>query len=532
MAMVRLCLWLLVTLSLAAVPWQAAHTQQKPAPQPNGSSATAPAAATPAATPFGALSPEQARAALDTLNDPKKRAAFAATLESLVKADPPPPAEGPPPPGTPATAAPPPAPPPAPEGIPIQLEPNSLGAQVLLSASAFLHRTANELPRLLETMQSIPQFSAWVVVMVTNPIGQKLLTNAGWRLAVTLALALGVAEALRFVLRRPMARVIRLGEPPPVPVDDEEEDPESRAERGAIEGPPQLEFDDDERDIIGPRVRLGFARFALQMVPVLGFLLVGHMAAATQLGGAEGSRLVILAVLDAIGGSQALLALMTLLFEPAPPGLQLLPLRPAAGRYLIRWTRRLILIGVPGYAIGEVALLLGLSPTAHAALQKAVGLVLMVCLGIIVVQRRRPVRLWLSAPPEATGIAARLRNAAARRWYSLALLFLAAIWLAWTLRAPDAVERIIWHLGATILVLVAAALVRLAVIALLGTIQPKDDTAGSPAHPARVRLCVYQPALQKLATLLINAIAFLGLLQLYGLSGLTWLATSDVGRRV
>jgi small conductance mechanosensitive channel len=36
----------------------------------------------------------------------------------------------------------------------------------------------------------------------------------------------------------------------------------------------------------------------------------------------------------------------------------------------------------------------------------------------------------------------------------------------------------------------------------------------------------------KLATLLINAIAFLGLLQLYGLSALTWLLTSDVGRRV
>lgn len=513
--MVRLCFWLLVTLPLAIAPWHAAHAQQKSAPQ----------AATQTATPFGTLSPDQARAALDTLNDAKKRAAFAATLEALVKGNPDPPAI--PPPSTPAgagsssTA----------EGIPIQLEPDSLGAQVLLSASAFLRRVADDLPRLFETMQSIPLFWGWLVVMATNPLGQRLLIDAGWRLAVALVLALGVELALRIVLRRALARVLQLGEPPPVAALDLREDPEDRAERGAIEPQPQPEFDDgDSHDTFGRRLRLGLGRFALQMVPVLGFLLIGHLTAATKLGGAEGSRLIMLAVVDAIGASQTLLALMTLLFAPDPPGLQLLPLRRTAGAYLIRWTRRLILIGVPGYTIGEVALLLGLSPSSHEALQKAVGLALIICLGIIVVQRRRSVQRWLSAPPEATGIVARLRNAAARRWYSAALFFLAAIWLAWTLRAPDAVERIIRYFMATVLVFTGAALVRLAAITMLGSIEQADDAA--PAHPAQVRFSLYKPALRKLTTLLINVIAFLGLLQLFGLSALTWLLTSDVGRRV
>jgi small-conductance mechanosensitive channel len=157
----------------------------------------------------------------------------------------------------------------------------------------------------------------------------------------------------------------------------------------------------------------------------------------------------------------------------------------------------------------------------------------MICLAVIVVQRRRAVRRWLSAPPEATGIVARLRNAAARRWYGVALFFLAAIWLAWTLRAPDAVERILHYFMATVLVLGGAAVVRLAAISLLGTLEPDgDSTTAASMHPAWIRLGVYQPALRKLATLLINAIAFLGLLQLYGLSGLSWLLTSDVGRRV
>jgi small-conductance mechanosensitive channel len=517
--MVRLCFWLLLTLPLAVVPWHGGHAQPKSAPQATG----------PAAAPVAAMSPEQARAALDTLNDPKKRAAFAATLEALVKTQPDPPPAPPPQPSTPASAA----SPSAPEGIPIQLEPNSLGAQVLLSASAFLRRVADDLPRLLETMQSIPLFWGWLVVMVTNPLGQRLLVDAGWRLAVALVLALGIEQALRIVLRRAMARVLRLGEPVPARVQYEQEDPEDRAERGATEPPPLELYDDDEnQDTVWRRLRLGMGRFALQMVPIMGFLLVGHMAAATSLGGREGSRLVILAVLDAIGASQTLLALMTLLFAPDPPGLQLLPMRQPSGLYLIRWTRRLILIGVPGYTVGEVALLLGLSPSSHEALQKTVGLVLMICLAIIVVQRRRSVRRWLSAPPEATGVVARLRNAAARRWYGVALFFLAAVWLAWTLRAPDAVERIIRYCIITALVFVGAALVRMAAIKVLGTVEPDGAATATPTHPARLRLNLYQPALRRLATLLINVIAFLGLLQLYGLSALTWLLTSDVGRRV
>jgi small conductance mechanosensitive channel len=45
-------------------------------------------------------------------------------------------------------------------------------------------------------------------------------------------------------------------------------------------------------------------------------------------------------------------------------------------------------------------------------------------------------------------------------------------------------------------------------------------------------LSLYQPVLKQLVTLLINVLAFLGLLQLYGLNGLSWLLTSDIGHRL
>ena len=74
----------------------------------------------PAPTPAPAISADQAKAALDVLNDPQKRAAFTATLDAIVKGHP----------------APAPEPPPA-EGLPIPFQPDSIGAQVLVTAADF-----------------------------------------------------------------------------------------------------------------------------------------------------------------------------------------------------------------------------------------------------------------------------------------------------------------------------------------------------------------------------------------------------------
>ena len=289
---------------------------------PAHAGATQPGAAqSGAAQPGASLTPEQARAALETLNDPKKRAAFAATLEALLKGQP---ADAPPPP--PAVTPTPAATPAIPTGPSIELEPNSLGAQVLLTASAFLNEAADSVPRALKAVQSVPLLWGWMVVMVTNPLGQQLLADAAWRLAVTLALAGGIALALRYLLRRPMARVLALGRLQHSSARRGRRRPESRAELGAIEPPRRR-----RRPASARRTGLGIARFALGMVPVLGLLVVGHAVAASGLGGTPDSRLVILAVLEAIAVCQTLLAMLTLLFEPDRPACRVLPLRASTG---------------------------------------------------------------------------------------------------------------------------------------------------------------------------------------------------------
>jgi small-conductance mechanosensitive channel len=528
--MLRYLLWLsLLIIPLAVLPHEAPRAQPKSAPSP---ASIPPGTPPPATIQPGAISPDQARAALDVLNDPKKRAAFSATLEALIKsqtaAEPAPPSPAIPP-ETPAAA------PAKPDDQPpaIHLAPNSLGAQVLLSASAFLNNVAEEVPRALNAMQSIPLLWGWLFVMVTNPLGQQLLMDVSWRLAATLAVAMAAAVSLHMLLRRPMARLLALGaHGTPTGGIQPDDDPQARAERGDIEPPPRRRGFPG----FGRRLGLGLVRFALQMVPVLGLLIAGHSVAASNVGGPPNSdsRLIILAVLDAIALSRTLLELLTLLFEPDPPGLRLLPISPSVGAYLVRWGRRLVLIAVPGYTIGEVGWLLGLSAPAHDALQKAVGLALAICLGIIVVQRRRTVRRWLSAPPDRTGAVAQLRNLVARTWHWGALFFLAATWLGWTVGAPDAIARALWYCGVTVAVIAAATLTRTAIVSLLDAARPQTQAAPASTRSQTIlaRLGVYHPALRELAQWLINVLAVLGLLQLYGLGILSWLLTSDVGHRV
>ena len=188
---------LLLVLSFTAIASSYTATAQPPA---------APSHASAAAVPPQGLTADQARTALDVLNDPSKRAAFAATLEAIVKAHP----------LTGAAATPPDAPAPEPakqatettiQGVPLPLMPDSLGAQVLVTASDFLSRAGTRAMDGVRTARSIPLLWGWVVVMATNPLARDLLIDAAWRLAVVLACALAVEFALRRAMRGPISRL-------------------------------------------------------------------------------------------------------------------------------------------------------------------------------------------------------------------------------------------------------------------------------------------------------------------------------------
>ena len=538
-------------------------------------SAAQPAAAQPADQPAPVQSPtppsisaEQARAALDVLNDPAQRAAFAATLNAIIKTHPP--ATGGPRPvaaqgprsGAGQTQAAAPAEPakPAPphttvEGINIPLAPDSLGAQVLLSASAFVNQVGTRTVEAMNAVQSLPLLYAWAVVMATNPIALGILLDVAWRVALVLVCAVAVEYGLRRTLQRPIRRLE--GQAPPVRSADRQEVPDAAV-------PPDPEAPDlDEADTEPPapmqqihaetaetdppvhrhrprpsawtllrRVPLVTARLVLELVPVFGIILVGHLIAGSSLGGQTVSRLIILAIIDSYAICVALLCVARMLLSPGESRLRLFHLRDSSAAYMMHWTRRLVLIAVFGYAIGEVGLLLGLSDIGHDAFEKFVGLLLHLSLAFIVVQKRHAVARLLRAPPGATGMFAAIRNRFARVWHWVALFFLIALWLAWAIEVPHGFALVIHYFVVTALVLIGA---RLALLLLLGVVD-RVMRAGSAELDfyagMRARLMVYHPAVTLALRLFVYVLCVLGLLQLYGLNTFLWLVGSALGVRI
>jgi small-conductance mechanosensitive channel len=505
---------------------------QTDAPAP-AAAAPAPAPAPPPPPPSG-ISADQARTALDVVNDPAKRAAFAATLGAIIKAQPTQ-AGASAAQGGPAQPAPPEA---KVEGILIPLAPDSLGAQVLVSASQFANKLGDEALEALDEVQSLPMLYGWAIVMATNPVARDLLADVGWRTALALACSAAVAYALRRALRRPIRRLEALApaktpdEPdePAAPLEEEEE-AVARAEAGDIEAPVA-----DRRKpsawVFLRRVPLVTGRLLLELVPVLAIVVTGHLFAASSLGGQTVSRLIILAVIDSYAVCAAILSVTRMLLSPDASRLRLFHLRDDTAAYLMRWTRRLVLIAVFGYAIGEVGLLLGLSDVAHDLLQKCVGLVLHICLAVIILQKRRAVRRWLRAPDGATGTMVGFRNRLAGIWHWIALFLVASVWLVYAVELPHGYAEGLHYCIVTALVLIGARLTLLVLLGAVDRFMRPADGSPSPFPSMESRLRIYHPAVSAVLRLTIYILCILGLLQLYGLNTFLWLVDSRLGLRI
>ncbi len=538
---------ILIILCAILLDWPAPSSAQKP-----GTSLPAPS-----------ISADEARSALDVLNDPAKRAAFSATLNAIIKAQPAAstPGAGEPAGGSPAGVSPADQAKPSPpattgEVLKIPLAPDSLGAQVLLSASAFVDHLGNQTMQALDTVQSLPLLYGWIVMVATNPLARKILVDVSWRVALVLAAAAAAEYGLRSAMRRPIASLEGLaprippaseGSTSPDPDEDDVGEGDdagvsASGESGEAQAVAPTEAVDIEALVprrlrpsawtLLKRVPLVLARLVLELIPVLGIVLVGHLIAGSSLGGQTIDRLIILAIVDAYAISVALLCLARMLLSPEASRLRLFPLRDAAATYLTYWARRLVLIAVLGYAIGEVGLLLGLSDIAHDAFEKGVGLVLHLCLAYIVVRNRRAVRRWIRAPEGSAGMFARLRNRFAGIWHWVALFLLVAGWLVWAIEVPHGYAAVLHYFILTALVLIGARLVLLVLLGMVDRLmRPAPDTPS--LYPGvHARLKAYHPVVTVALRLTIYLLCILGLLQLYGLNTFLWLVDTALGLRV
>lgn len=469
------------------------------------------AAAAPAAAPAPApaVTPQQAQSLLDTLNDPQKRAAFTATLQTMVKAQ---------------QAA-------QPAKPVVPLAPDSVGAEVVREGTTWLSQLSLQVSAFTHLLGNLPAVWRFTRHNLTDPDARARLGDAAWRVGLVLAVSIAADLAAAWLLRRPMralaARAARAEaqDRPPPPAET------SESGFGLDEPEPAPSPAGRRTRALRSLRRLPFAllRLVLEMLPIGVFLALGYAGALFTAPPAQ--ALLRFAVVGYLACRVAT-ALTRWVASPEMPSLRLIHASDEGAAYAVVWVRRLFVVAAAGYVAVAIGMEFGLPATAAEAVLKAVALIDHLFLVVIVLQCRPHVAAWLRGRAPKHSLAGGFRRRLAATWHFVAIFFILGVWLVWAGQVRHGFTRL-WHLFlVTAGVLIAG---RLAAIVVLGgldrafRISPQLATR-YPGLEARANR--YYPLLRGTVGTLLVVATFFALLQVWGLNTWSWFRASALGGRL
>ena len=476
-----------------------------------------PAGGTPsaAANKPDALTPDQARRALDTLQDDQKRAQMIETLRAIANASP-----------QDQTA------PPAPEKkSAIPLPADSLGAQLLVTVSDQVGETSREIADLARSVTHFKAFYWWAIRTANDPDAYGQLLDIAWKLALVFCCAF-IAEWLIFrLLKRPLAllearipqaarasaQTLATADPPSSAADVMTEHDPHRRRLGLMRAWQSV-------------VRLPFVlgRLLLELFPVIVFVGVATMLLSTGIATTSTTRLVILAVVNAYAASRVMISVVRALAGP----FGLLRVRAETAAYIEIWARRIVAVAVSGIAFANVSLLLGLHRAGYLALLRLVMLVVHLFIVVIILQCRKQVADLIRAPEGREGFAARARNRLASVWHYFAITLDIALWAVWALNIHNGYSLLLQYFVGTIAVIL---ITRLATIVALGlidrgfSIRP-EILQRFPGLESRANR--YLPLLRRIVAGIIAFIGFVAVLEVWGVDAIVWFYGGQIGSRL
>src|SRR5258705_671144 len=475
----------------------------------------APKAAASATNKADVLTPDQAKRALDTLQDDKKRAQMIDTLRAIANASP-----------QAQTAPPAPGPQPA-----IPLTADSLGAQLLLTVSEQVGETLHEIADMARTLTNFPAFYYWIVRTANDPSAYHQLLDIAWKLALLFGCGFAAEWLIFRVIKRPVAlleaRLPQTALPPAQTLAMV--DPPSSAP--AVNSQPELH----QRRLSLARawqslVRLPFVlgRLALELLPVLVFVGVATMLLGTEIGDLATTRLVILAVVNAYALSRGLICAVRALAGP----FGLFRVRADTAAYIEIWARRIVAVGVSGIAFANVALLLGLYRAGYAAVMHLVMLIMHLFIVVFILQCRRHIAEAIRASAGREDAAARARNRVAGLWHYLAIALDLSLWAVWALNIRNGYSLLLQYFVGTVAVGLITRLATIVVLSLIDRgfrISP-DLLRRFPGLETRANR--YLPLLRNIVSAVISLIGLVALLEGWGVDAIVWFYGGQIGSRL
>ncbi len=437
---------------------------------------------------------------IDTLEDPVRRDAFLAQLKAMQAAQ---------------------------QKVAAADEPETMGSRLLSTLSDRIDEFSHQLASAGRAVIDAPHALRWLQQQMSDP-GRR---DAWAELGLHLAAIIGGGYAARFLLFWLLARPrAALGSRPPA---------------GAV-----------------TKLLLLFARLLLDLIPMAAFALAGF-GLLTNTDAPKVVRLASLTILNASLIVQGVLVAAHVLLSPATPNLRLARVGNETAHYLLIWVRRITVIGVYGYFIGEAMRVLGLPATPHAAWLKLVGLLVTAMIIVLILQNRQPVaqvmrgaaqpepndrdealRAVLAGEAEDDPAAAPLEAPVRRQvalwmvrqrladvWHILTILYIGAVYLIWALSIAGGFDFVLRATLVTGAILIGSRLLSEGLDRLVerGLSVPDDLRLAYPGLEERSNR--YLPILRRLAQAALALFTVLLLLQAWGADALAWLG-SDLGQRI
>ena len=491
--------------------------------------ASATAANAQAASGTLALTPAQARDALQVLNDPKRRAQFEDTLRAIAAAGalatPVPPAASAPP----ASAA---------SGtLANALQSNGLVTELSRHVAHAAASLGHQLGHSVSVLLDFGSVRDWWTQRLSTEQGRASLLELLRVLVASLLPALIVEALVGRATRRPRMALASQQIAPDAHVADREQ---------AREATPDTDDADPGRHASSPAAfashaarhwshlrglpnALLYTLFAA--LPLVAFALCA--SALLSIAGDDSSpqTKAVGILIDVYVISRAVLLVCGFFFAPNATRLRLLALNDRWASFAQRWARRLVIVAGVGGALGAASAQLGMTEEAHLALVKAVALAVHLMAAVAILQCRRPVARAIRTRFSTRGSLAYLGHWLADIWASVAVFLIIALWLVWALDVRNGYQMLL-HLGGMSLgVLLVARVVAIVVLGALGRLfdRGENDATASIAHRRAYR---YYPLLRRLVSIVIGIAALVAMLGIWGIHVTHFFLENPIGHRL
>ncbi|PRX30709.1 small-conductance mechanosensitive channel [Paraburkholderia sp. BL18I3N2] len=530
---------------------------------------TAPAAPASSASGVGVtLTPEQARQALAVLNDPKRRAQVADTLQAIAAAG----ALSAPPASAPTAASAPAAASGAAALVPAAFKSNGLASQLARQGAHWAVHLGTSLRSSVAALLDVASVRAWWNWQSTNPQARTVLGHVAWSLLAALIPALVLEWLARRLLRRAYRALAARREL-------EDEDDAARADLPVDVAPQPADAPNAAPPLpaspASPASPVSAAQAQAEAVPSGTSAATKAKGKVTEAKGKQNAKhhwtllrrlpralltmvLRLLPLVVFVGAASALMSIFTddgtpqdraldslvdiyvlcrvivivsgFFLQPAAPRLRLLRMSDAWAAFMQRWVVRIVSVVGAGSALAEIAQSLGLNDAAHLALMKVVALAGHVLISILLLQCANPVGELIRKRVAERKSLEILGNVFAEVWAWAAVFVVMALWFVWALDVQNGYHTLLHLGGISLAVLVGARVVSIVVFGALARLfNVQDDATKSLVHQHAYR---YYPLLRRAVAWIIGVVTALALLQVWGVHVVDLFRTGTIGHRL